>query len=391
MISHAGHFSRFLGAVPGRLHAAAHSHHPWPDVTFDAQQQAWLDAARLADDKWDEVFGVVLPEAAAHITGRLGLSDPEAIAFAPSTHALVMRLLSTLPGFGVSPRRQSPVRILTTDAEFHSFARQVARLEEDGLASVERVAAEPFATFPERFAAATARGGHDLVYLSQVFFSSGYVVADLGALVGAVPEPEALVVIDGYHGFMAVPTDLAAIEGRAFYVAGGYKYAMAGEGACFAHCPPGYAERPVDTGWFAGFAGLSGAATGKVAYAPGGGRLLGGTFDPTGIYRFNAVQSWLDGLGLTVADIHAHVARLQQHFLAAGPHPELLPGPEVGERGHFLTFRIPDAAAVAAALHAAGVIVDHRHDRLRIGFGLYHDDADIDELLRRLSPIPGWP
>ena len=49
MSSYAEHFSRFLGAVPGRLHAAAHSHHPWPDVTFDAQQQAWLDAARLAD------------------------------------------------------------------------------------------------------------------------------------------------------------------------------------------------------------------------------------------------------------------------------------------------------------------------------------------------------
>ncbi|MDQ1568642.1 MAG: hypothetical protein QOF96_3522, partial [Actinomycetota bacterium] len=56
----AAHFSRFLGAVPGRLHVAAHSHHPWPDVTFDAQQQAWLDAARLMDDKWDEVLGVVL-------------------------------------------------------------------------------------------------------------------------------------------------------------------------------------------------------------------------------------------------------------------------------------------------------------------------------------------
>ena len=135
-----------------------------------------------------------------------------------------------------------------------------------------------------------------------------------------------------------------------------------------------------------------------MAYAPGGGRLLGGTFDPTGIYRFNAVQRWLDGLGVTVADIHAHVARLQRRFLAAGPHPELLPPAPgasgeavVGERGHFLTFRLPDAAAVAVALHAAGVIVDHRHDRLRIGFGLYHGDDDIDELLRRLSTIPGWP
>lgn len=382
MTGYRQHFSRFLGAVPGRLHVAAHSHHPWPDVTFEAQQQAWLDAARLMDDKWDEIFGSVLPEAAAHITGRLGLSDPEAIAFAPSTHALVMRLLSTL-----SP----PVRILTTDAEFHSFARQAARLEEDGLAAVERVPAEPFASFPERFSAAAGRGGHDLVYWSHVFFNSGYVVPDLTGLVAALPEPEPLVVIDGYHGFMAVPSDLAAVEGRAFYLAGGYKYAMAGEGACFAHCPPGYAERPRDTGWFAGFAQLSEGATGKVAYAPGGGRLLGATLDPTGLYRLNAVQRWLDGLGVTVADIHAHVAALQARFLAAGPHPELIPGPDVGDRGHFLTFRLPDAAAVHAALHAAGVIADHRDDRLRIGFGLYHDDGDVDELLRRLATVPGWP
>jgi selenocysteine lyase/cysteine desulfurase len=382
--SYASHFGRFLGAVPGRLHVAAHSHHPWPDVTFEAQQQAWLDAARLIDDKWDEIFGAVLPEAAAHITARLGLSDPDAIAFAPSTHALVMRFLSCLT---------PPVRILTTDAEFHSFARQAARLEEDGLAAVERVAAEPFATFPERFAAAAARGGHDLVYLSHVFFNSGYVVPDLDALVAAVADPEALVVIDGYHGFMALPTDLSGIEARAFYVAGGYKYAMAGEGACFAHCPSGYAERPRDTGWFAGFAQLSSGASGKVAYAPGGARFLGATLDPTGLYRLNAVQRWLDELGVTVADIHAHVRRLQDRFLAAAPHPELLPPAEeaAGERGNFLTFRLPDAAAVHAALHAAKVITDYRDDRLRIGFGLYHDEADIDELLRRLSTIPGWP
>ena len=384
MTGYAGHFSRFLGAVPGRLHVAAHSHHPWPDITFEAQQQAWLDAAVGMDDKWDTVFGAVLPEAARHVSGRLGLSDPEAIAFASNTHALVMRLLSSLP---------SPMRILTTDAEFHSFARQAARFEEDGRAVVERVAAEPFDTFPERFAAAAAAGSHDLVYLSHVFFNSAYVVPDLAALVAAVPHADTLVVVDGYHGFMAVPTDLSAIEARAFYLAGGYKYAMAGEGACFAHCPPGYVERPPDTGWLAGFARLAAAAGDKLVYAAGGGRFLGGTLDPTGLYRLNAVQRWLDGLGVTVAAIHAHVRRLQERFLASGPHPELLPPDDggVGERGHFLTFRLPDAAAVHAALHAVGVITDYRADRLRIGFGLYHDEADVDELLRRLAGIPGWP
>ncbi|MGH2687475.1 MAG: aminotransferase class V-fold PLP-dependent enzyme, partial [Actinomycetota bacterium] len=216
LTDHSAHFSRFLSAVPARLHAAAHSHHPWPDVTFDAHARAWEDAAVLMDAKWDMVFGRLIPEAQRHIAGRLRLSDPAAIAFAPNTHALLLRILSCLP---------DRPRVLTTDAEFHSFDRQLRRLEEDGRATVERVAAEPFASFPGRFASAAARGGHDLVFLSHVHFSSAYVTPDLGAVVGSVAGEGTYVVLDGYHGFMAVPTDLSAVEDRTFYLAGGYKYA----------------------------------------------------------------------------------------------------------------------------------------------------------------------
>ncbi len=376
------HFSRFLSAVPGRLHVAAHSHHPWPDVTFEAQQEAWLDAARLMDAKWDKVFGEVIPEAQGHIAGRLKLPDPTSIAFAGNTHALVIRLLSALP---------QPLRILTTDAEFHSFARQAQRLAEDGRATIERIAAEPFGTFPDRFAEAAARGGHDLVYFSHVLFNSGYVVPDLAALVAAVPDSQTAVVVDGYHSFMAVPTDLSAIAGRAFYTAGGYKYAMAGEGAGFMHCPPGYAARPPDTGWFATFGDLTAASrSGLVPYPADGARFLGGTFDPTGLYRLNAVQRWLDGLGMSVERIHTHVASLQRTFLA-GEHPglgrhALVPAAdEVPDRGHFLTYQLPDAGGIHQRLAAAGVVTDVRGDRLRIGFSVYHDEAALSELDRRLA------
>ena len=41
-------FSRSLSAAPERLHFAAHSHHLWPDASFDGQVEAWNDAARLA-------------------------------------------------------------------------------------------------------------------------------------------------------------------------------------------------------------------------------------------------------------------------------------------------------------------------------------------------------
>jgi selenocysteine lyase/cysteine desulfurase len=382
------HFSRFLSAAPGRLHFAAHSHHPWPDVSYDAQVRAWEDAARFADDKWDRaVFAEVIPEAAGHVARRLGLSDPGALAFAPNTHELVVRLISALP--------TGTIHILTTDAEFHSFSRQVQRLKEEGLATVEVVKAEPYDTFPDRFAANARWGGHQLVYLSQVHFNSAYVHYDVEAAVAAVADEATFVVVDGYHGFMAVPTDLSGIESRAFYTAGGYKYAMAGEGACFMHLPPGYAERPVDTGWFAGFSSLAAAPRpGEVPFAPDGSRFLGGTFDPTPLYRFNAVQRWLDEIGVDVPAIRSHVMSVQELFLGGidDQWRAALTPPEAHFRGNFLVFRFPDparAGALRAQLSEAGVVVDHRDDRLRIGFGLYQDAADVEELLAQLRKVGG--
>jgi kynureninase len=333
----------------------------------------------LADHKWDNVFGVVLAEAQAHIAGRLCLPDAASVAVAPNTHELVTRVVSSLP---------SPVRVLTTDGEFHSFRRQINRWVEAGIASEVTVGVEPFATFPERFVAAASGGEFDLTYLSQVMYDSGFVVPDLIGMVDALPQ-RGEVIIDGYHGFMALPADIGAVADRAFYVAGGYKYAMAGEGACFMHCPPDRIPRPIDTGWYAGFAALEDQS--GVAYAQGGGRFLGATFDPTPWYRFNAVQRMLNSEGITVGAIHTHVAELQSRFLdgIAGTTVlgRLVPGrAEAGERGHFLAFQSPDAAARHAGLDRAGVVVDRRGDRLRIGFGLYHDSADIDELLGVLAP-----
>lgn len=376
-------FCRFFAADPERLHVAAHSHHPWPDVSFEAQQAAWLDAARLMDRKWSHVLGEVLPETRAWIARRLRLPEPADIAVAPNTHELVMRILSCL---------QPPVRVLTTGGEFTSFERQVRRLAEDGLVDVTRVPAIPLTTLQDRLVAAAAAGGYDLLYFSQVLYETG-VVVDHDAVVAAVPDGRPFVVIDGYHGFMAVPTDLGAVAARAFYLAGGYKYAMSGEGVCFAHCPPGYGARPRDTGWYADFSALEDGPGARVGYGPGGQRFQGATFDPTALYRFNAVQRWLADAGVDVADIHGHVGRLQRRFLAAlaGSRPTALGArPPValpmagGRHGHLLAFEVTDAGAVTAALLRRRIIADHRGALVRLGFGVYHDDADIDRLLDRL-------
>jgi kynureninase len=390
------HFRRFMEAAPQRLHFAAHSHHYWPDVTFDAQLACWQDAARLADGKWAHVLGEVVPAVQRGIARHLGLADPASLAFAPNTHDFVRRLLSCLPA-------ERPPRILTSDSEFHSFARQAARLEEERLAVVTRVAVEPFDDFPQRFAAAARQDRFDLVFVSQVFFNSGFALGDLDHLVAELPDDESYVVIDGYHGFLARPTDLGAVADRAFYLAGGYKYAMAGEGACFLHAPAGFGRRPRDTGWYAAFGALERergeqAGEGGVAYAPDGRRFLGATFDPVGLYRLRAVLDLLERLGIDAAAIHAHALALQRRFLdglkarpaAALPPDRLLLDPERRPCGNFLTFDLDSEAAAGdlhARLRAADVVTDFRGTRLRLGFGLYQDADDVDELLERLVAL----
>lgn len=373
-------FTKTLRADKDRLHFAAHSHHPWPDVTFEAQRQYWDDSARHLDRKWGEViFPEIIPAAQRGIADILNLSNPENIAFSVNTHEFVNRLLSCLP---------DKPRILTTDSEFYSFARQIKRLEEDGLVTMDYVGAQPFESFPDRFMHKIAKNDYDMVFFSQTFFNAGYAVPDLAEIVKAVTNDETLVVIDGYHGYMALPTDLSAIENRAFYMSGGYKYAMAGEGCCFLHCPDGYGPRPRNTGWFADMGALEDQSSDKVAYATDGFRFWGATFDPSGLYRTKAVFDMLKTENITIEDIHNHVLRLQSLFIEENKADlgTLITPTDTATRGHFLTFETDRAAELQDALLAQNIITDRRQNRLRFGFGIYHDADDVLKLCEILSP-----
>jgi selenocysteine lyase/cysteine desulfurase len=180
---------------------------------------------------------------------------------------------------------------------------------------------------------------------------------------------------------MALPVNLGAIQDRVFFLAGGYKYAMSGEGVCFLHSPAGYGPRPVDTGWYAGFGQLETGVGEDIAYGDDGSRFAGATFDPSGLYRMNAVLGWLESQGITPAQIHGHVLDLQVRFLAGAPDLGELLIQDPARRGNFLTFRSDRAPELYRGLHERGVITDYRGDRLRIGFGVYHDETDVDRLL----------
>jgi len=379
-------FARSLGADPGRLHFAAHSHHLWPDASFEGQVAAWDDAARLADRKWDRVMDEIWPKAQARVAAELGSRQAAAIVFAPNTHDFLIRLLSACP------RRGQQVRLLTSDGEFHSARRQFARWAEDGWLAIENVAAEPADDLSARFLERARSGEHDLIFVSQILFGSGRIFDKVDELAALARPGGPWVVIDGYHAFMAIDRPLGERAGdQAFYLGGGYKYAMAGEGCAFMHAPPGFGPRPSVTGWFAEFEDLSLPAS-AIGYAADARRFLGATFDPSGLYRFVAVQDMLEENGLCTARISAHCAQLMEQLLG-GLEGTALAGAEllnpIDGRPHarFLAFRGGAAQSWYTQLKAMNVITDVRGDVLRIGFGLYQDEDDVERLLIALTQL----
>ncbi len=379
-MSHKHLFSRSFAAAPDRLHMAAHSHHLWPDASHDGQAECWADAARLADRKWDRIMGEIWPAAQAEVAGELGSDDPSSIVFAANTHDFIIRLAAAVPR--ANPER---LRVLASNGEFHSARRQFARWAEDGWLQLDTVPADQVLEVAQR-------GKHDLIMLSQVQFGTGQIVAiDELAALGRAEGP--WVVIDGYHSFMAFDRPFpATAAATAFFLAGGYKYAMAGEGIGLMHCPTGFGPRPPITGWYAEFGELE-APPGGVGYTRDAMRFMGATFDASSLYRFVAIRRMLVAEGLTTNAISAHVAALQRQLLGsvdgtALGQAELLNPLDGGPHARFLAFRSPRAAGWQQQLMAANCVTDVRGDVLRVGLGLYHDPADIAafaELARTLA------
>lgn len=377
------YYQYFLNANLGVQHYAAHSHHYWPDVTRQAMIQYWDDSAKLVDDKWNYFFSEKMPATQKLIADVLNLSKPEQIVFAPNTHELVFRLMSCFD-------LKKPFRILTTDSEFHSFDRQVERLAEEGHVQVEKIPTAPYADFEDRFIQKIKNNSYEMIFLSQVFFNSGFAIKKLEKIVDAVTDSNTMIVVDGYHGFMALPTDLANIEERIFYIAGSYKYAQGGEGCCFMHVPKSCQLRPLYTGWFAGFSGLTSKEK-KVTYSNDGQRFAGSTMEFSALYRLHSVLQLFKNDGLTVGSIHQHVQMLQKNFLVSLQqlnHPDLQESAIVKldflHHGHFFAFDMPSEIAAKKVhdfLNQNKIKTDYRGTRLRFGFGLYQDlNIDFSKL-----------
>jgi kynureninase len=380
----AAHYRRFR--VGDRLLLTGHSHQAWPDVAREGLLQSFDDAAELVDDKWARAF----EQAEAVRAGfRRLLDDPRGhIALGASTHDCLIRFLSALP------LQQRP-RLLTTDGEFHSLRRQLARLSEVGV-PITRVPALPAATLVERLIQQLRLAADRVaaVLVSTVLFSRAHVVPDLTALQEACDAAGASLFLDAYHHLNVVPfsVDRWRLD-NAFITGGGYKYCQLGEGNCFLRFPAHTTLRPVVTGWFAEFGLLPTAiAAGPVPYPDGPHRFGGATYDPSSHYRAAAVFDFFARQGLDVGllrQVSQHqVGRLAAGFDALGLDPAVIrrdltvPPPDLAG---FLALQAPRAPELLAGLRARGVAADARADILRLGPAPYLRDDQLDAAIQALA------
>jgi kynureninase len=379
----APHYSAFR--VDERLLLTGHSHQAWPDVAREGQLEAFEDAARHVDEKWERAFAKA--ERVRKGFGRL-LDDDAEIALALNTHEVVTRFLSALD------LRARP-RLVTSEGEFHTLRRQLSRLDEEGLAVV-RLQVDPVETLAERMAAAVDERT-SAVLVSAVLFETARIVPGLDGLARACARAGAELLVDVYHALGALPFTVAAHGlDRAWIVGGGYKYLQLGEGNCFMRLPP-QAEtmRPVFTGWFAEFdeLGAEHSAAG-VSYGRGASRFAGSTYDPTSHYRAARVFDFFEERSLSPEFLRS--VSLHQTGLLARLVDELdLPESVIARDratpreafGGFLGLECPQAELVARQLADEDVLTDARGHHLRLGPAPYLSDEQLQAAVERLADV----
>lgn len=367
--------------VSNRILLSGHSHQAWPNVAKDGLLACFSDAANHIDDKWGAAF-----EKAEIVRDfyRDLMGEPNGqIALGQSTHELILRFLSDLACF--KSKKNSPIKIVTTNGEFHSMRRQLDRLKDLNI-QINVVDTHPAETLAERVIN-ELDDTTDAVMVSAVFFASSRIFHGVADVAIAAKDLSIPCLIDAYHALNVIPFNLYDWRlDSAFIVGGGYKYCQAGEGNCFMRIPTGYNGSPIITGWFAEFESLD-QAPGKVGYGKGQAAFAGSTYDPASHYRAASVFTFFKEHNLTAEALSnmnkGQIARLWQGIESMDLPDNVLslPSHSINDNAGFLSLTTKQAAKWVTMLAEYGIQTDSRGDQLRLGPAPYVTDEQIDEAL----------
>ena len=310
---------------------------------------------------WNSADWIGLPRrVGAMIAPLIGAEADEVIA-CDSTSVNLFKLIAAALAMQAPKNKGGRKVVLSEPGNFPTDLHLIHGLEAQGIAE-RRLA--------PRDTLLTSLGTREAVLvLTHVHYKTG-AMHDMAALTRAAHQAGALVLWDLSHSAGAVPVDLNGCEAD-FAVGCGYKYLNGGPGApAFAFVAKRHQaalQQPI-TGWMGHAAPF--AFRDDYAPAPGIERLLTGTPPILGLAALEEVVRLIAEIGIERLSAKS---RALSRFLRAAVAEAAAGLPCVSPQdpephGSHLSYRHPNAYAVAQALIARGVIPDFREpDILRLG------------------------
>jgi kynureninase len=349
-------FSRVLRETAGHVYLANHSlGRPLDRTKADVEEglSLWYSSLDQAWTKWQSEMLLFRSQVAALIN-------------APGANCIVPKISAGQGLRAVLNCHDAPLRVVTTRSEFHSIDMILKAYAARGRITLTWV--EPRADrwyWAEDFAR-PLRTGADLVVLSMVFFDTGQLLTELGAIVRAARAQGAHVLADLYHAAGAIPVDIQALDAD-FAIGGSYKYLRGGPGAAWLYVHPRHLDgslRTLDTGWFAAPAPFAFQRPERPRFAPAAEGWLEST--PAVLPFYQARAGFELTLALGVERLRAY-SLLQQAILIDQLAEQGIAILGAGlPRGAFVAIPAAKAEAAAARLHTKSVVADARGDLLRL-------------------------
>lgn len=232
-----------------------------------------------------------------------------------------------------------------------------------------------------------------LVNVNRVLFESSWIM-DLAPIVEAARAHGALVFVDDFHGTGVLPLDVHE-AGVDLLLSGALKWLCGGQGIAFLYCRRDLTPRmePLNVGWF--------GTVDPFDFDRSELRLLDDArrFE-TGTYTLPQAWTAAEGMGMLL-EVGVETIRKRNQELthlivqeALERDIEVLSPTEDSERGGLVRIRVPgghDAAErVLHELFERDVVLDQRHDALRISPHFFNTEEDIRTCFEALAAVlPG--
>lgn len=367
---------------------------PWRDEFPIFRTKAYLNTCSLAPlarrvraavarflDEWDDRGAAAWYDrwvdeldALRGKVARVLNAAKEEIALAPSVSVALSSIASAVD------YRERP-RVVMSELEFPTVGHQF--LVKPGVETVFVPSEGRVTVRPESFERETD-DRTAIVASSHVYYTSGGI-QDIARIARIAHGHGALAVIDAYQATGQLPTDVHGADVDAL-ITGGLKWLLGGTGIAFLYVRRDRIAdlRPTITGWFANVRQWDFDPR-SFGFREDARRFELGTTANAAVYAASAGIDIVLEIG--VDRIRARTTELVDDLVdrAVDAGLEVKTPMESRNRAGIVMIRRDDPAADVSALAGSGLVVDHRHDRLRASpyfFTTPEDNARLIEALR---------